>query len=783
MTEYRNDTAQNGVARPFLDGFNDMQKEAILDFDDNLLILACAGSGKTRTITGKIAYAISEGLVDPWQICAVTFTNKAAGEMRDRLQVLVPDGADHVTVRTFHSLGVMLLRRFGDRIDIPKGFVIADDTDSAHFVKSALKLKGKNAGKLARETSGWILDAKEHGCMQGDPKAADYFHLDDVEYGNDADQMEWNEIFDLYEQEKKDAGALDFPDLIAYAVKLVEDSEEAREWCHRRYRMVLVDEYQDSNIMQARFLKSFVAEDAQLTVVGDDDQSIYSFRGAVVDNILNFPNEFKRVREVRLEKNYRSTGEILEAADSVIRKNTKRYMKEIVSAEDLHGIRPALRQSRNAYVEALQIYDLLDRLQPTGESCAVLYRQHKCAATLKKLLLERRIPFKVSGGQGVLGAKVVKDAMALLRLCINPCDIASLHRVISASRIGLGENAYRKLAETDPDVFKASGQLAASGRSSKGFATLHDVLCELALHLTGDDHGGPLPPKEEPPTAAAAEDEDVQEDEVLSDGELLKESLRLLGIAVDPDEEDDGSGTGADDPLEVYASMLNRRRDSFDPEMADDYTGGDPTPVQVLQSFLCRSELGDDMGTDKDEVLVLSTMHAAKGLEWDNVFLIGLEDEVIPGRVDSDMEEEEERRIFYVAMTRARKRLWMFTKQEAMMGKMGMKMCSPSRFLDAIPTGLLDSTSAVKRNVGFRGLQRPSVENASVQSRKPADNMRNEAGDGIRIGDRVEYPGHWIGTAIAEENYMGRRVISVKTEAGGIVKIVEGMGRFVVTRA
>ena len=197
-----------------LDSYNEMQREAILDFEHNLMILACAGSGKTRTITGKMAYAISKGLVQPYEICAVTFTNKAAGEMRERLEALVPEAGGRATVRTFHSLGVLLLRRFGDRIGLPKGFAIADDSDAAHFVKTALELKGKAAARLARITAGWILDAKEHGCGPEDEKAEVYFHIGDVQYGNKADQMSIQDIFKAYEAEKEKASALDFPDLL-----------------------------------------------------------------------------------------------------------------------------------------------------------------------------------------------------------------------------------------------------------------------------------------------------------------------------------------------------------------------------------------------------------------------------------------------------------------------------------------------------------------------------------------------------------------------------------------
>lgn len=751
-----------------LDSYNEMQREAILDFEHNLMILACAGSGKTRTITGKMAYAISKGIVLPYEICAVTFTNKAAGEMRERLEALVPNAGSSATVRTFHSLGVLLLRRFGDRLGLPRGFAIADDTDAAHYVRTALDLKGKSAAKLARLTSGWILNAKEHGYGPEDEGAEKFFHMDDVEYGNDADKMSVSEIFSAYENEKEKSQALDFPDLIREAVRLVETCPDVRQWCHSHYRMVLVDEYQDSNAMQARFLKTFVAPDAQLIVVGDDDQSIYAFRGAVVDNILNFPKEFENVREIRLEKNYRSTDEILCAAGALIKNNDKRYVKEIISATQAHGIKPVFRESRNGYAEAVYIADRIKELEGSGETCAVLYRQHRCGVSLKKVLLEKRIPFRVAGGTGVLGAKTVKDVIALFRLCMFPSDTASLHRIITSSRIGIGEEAYRKLIKENPDVFASLSALSLKGRYARGFGILLRVLCDVSERFLGRSPVTLPPPSSDEGDGSENESaEDSVPVSEMSDGELIVDVMERLGIIDEPDE-DDGSGTGEDNPLEVYASMAERRREMFDPEMAEGYESGEPTPLQVMQSFICRSELGDDAGSDKNDITVLSTMHASKGLEWDNVFVIGLEDEILPGHADGMEEEEEERRIFYVAMTRARKRLWLCMKLEAMAGKFGMKVCRPSRFLKEIPSDFLEKDVSTGRPVtaGTIASVPESVRNASA--------VRNQ--ERIEQGDTVSYHGQWTGTVIASEDFRGLRILSVRTETGSLMKVVDGMG-------
>lgn len=747
----------------FFKNYNEMQKQAILDFEHNLLILACAGSGKTRTITGKMAYAINQGIVSPRQICAVTFTNKAAAEMRERLSDLVPDLSSEATVRTFHSLGVLLLKRFGKYIGLDPNFDIADEYDVAQIVKDALNLNNKDGLKNAKITGSWILAAKEHGYSALDDKAQEYFYLKGINYGNDADNLSWRDIFNAYEKEKKRANALDFPDLINCAVELVENSPEARTWCHNRFKLILVDEYQDSNAMQARFLKSFASPSSHLIVVGDDDQSIYSFRGAVVDNILSFASTFNNVREIRLEKNYRSTGEILQAADCVIKNNSKRYDKEIVSATNNHGVKPFFHSSRNIFTEATYIVSELLKLKDSKETCAILYRKHKCSNVIKKVLLERHIPFKVSGGIGVLNSKIVKNAIALLKLCLNPFDTVSLKRIISASKIGLGDEAYKRLIETDPNVIVATKALMNKGRYASGFRTLNRVLLELSKQVLEEPNAsGTTPP---PPFSIDELPLETEE----TDGDFLISALNTLGIntGISEDEESlssSSSGEGQDNPLTIYASMFDQRQKLFDKELIEDYSGGLPTQRQILQSFIYRSELGDDAGQEDDNLVTLSTMHASKGLEWDNVFICGLEEDIIPGKADSDFEIEEERRIFYVAMTRARKRLWLCSKEEASSGKFGMIALRPSSFLDEIPEDMKESIESQSEKPTAINIITPPEPNVSQS-------------DQIQVGDRVSYSNQWQGLVLSDEYYMNRRILVVQVDSGGTIKLVDGMGQ------
>lgn len=750
------------MEKDFFKNYNEMQKEAIMDFNHNLLILACAGSGKTRTITGKMAYAINQGIVTPRQICAVTFTNKAATEMRERLSELVPDLSNEATVRTFHSLGVLLLKRFGKRIGLNPNFDIADEYEVAQIVKDALNLNNKDSSKNAKITASWILAAKEHGYSALDEQAQEYFYLKGINYGNDADNLSWHDIFNAYEKEKKKSNALDFPDLINCAVELVENSPEARLWCHNRFKLILVDEYQDSNAMQARFLKSFASPSSRLIVVGDDDQSIYSFRGAVVDNILSFASSFDNVREIRLEKNYRSTGEILQAADRVIKNNSKRYDKEIVSATNTHGVKPFLHSSRNIFTEATYIVSELLKLKDSNETCAILYRKHKCSNVIKKLLLEKHIPFKVSGGIGVLNSKIVKNAIALLKLCLNPFDTVSLKRIISASKIGLGDEAYKRLIETDQNVITATTALMNKGRYSTGFTTLNEVILDLCEKFVEEPNAsGTTPP---PPFSIDELNLQVEK----TDGDYLISALTKLGIntGISEDEESlaaSSSGEGQDNPLHIYASMFEQRQKLFDKDLLEDYSVGPPTQRQILQSFICRSELGDDAGQKDDNLVTLSTMHASKGLEWDNVFICGLEDDIIPGKATSDFEIEEERRIFYVAMTRARKRLWLCSKEEASNGKFGMTALRPSSFLNEIPEDMKDSSEG-----------RNTTDLALINITAPPEPSISQDNQ-IKVGDRVSYNNQWQGSVLSEEYYMNRRILVVQVESGGTIKLVDGM--------
>lgn len=658
--------------------YNKEQKEAILDTLHNEIILSVAGSGKTTTIIGKIAYEISAGIVQPEDVCAVTFTNRAADEMRLRLRELIGTQWNRVTVRTFHSLGVMLLRKFAAEAGLDDSFAIATDPDVRFFVQQALGCDDKEARRLAIA----ILNVKEFGLNPKSKEAAAFFKSFDNPY----------QIIKSYEIFKNSQNALDFPDLILRVVQLLKTNDKIREYCYSRYKLVIVDEYQDSNVMQSKFLKLFVGPESRVVVVGDDDQSIYAFRGAEVRNILAFPNQFENVKKYELLKNYRSTSEILNTAAAVIVHNNERYPKDIISAMDKHGQKPYYMNSHNGTQEAQRIADIIKASGDYG-SFAVLYRKHRTSNSLKAALLERNIPFVVAGGVGVLDSAVVKAAIALLRLCFNHRDSVALNNLIKRSHIGLGTETVRKIldkaaASGDFDLLKTCTSLV----NEKNNGIRKDKLA-LFIQIWKRAENAILEPSDYEKILEHEAEVSREIAEENTTGEIIRKCLINLGIreAAKPSDEEKAKRIEADDEedvLGVYVDMINNRRDFYDPELVA-REGVEPTERDILQCFIIRSELGDDAGHDNAiGAVILSTMHAAKGLEFENVFVIGLEDDNIPGKDTADEDIDEERRIFYVAMTRAKNKLWLCHRDydgSGFTSKGGLQYMQPSRFIYEIP--------------------------------------------------------------------------------------------------
>ena len=674
-----------------LSSLNKEQREAVLDFEHNLLILACAGSGKTRTITSKIAYAIEQGIYKPYQILAVTFTNRAAAEMRGRVEAMLPDyDLSGLEMRTFHSFGAYLLRRYGTLAGLAPDFCIYDDSDSLSLLDTVSSLDKKSLREVVKA----ISKAKDRGLTPDSPG------LDKL-----LPDYDFSTLFRKYQDAIEASGNADFADLISKPTELLRDHPEAGDAVRRRFRMVLVDEYQDSNRMQFEFLRQLVGEDTQLVVVGDDDQSIYSFRGAEIENILTFASQFDNVREIKLEKNYRSTSEILAAAGALISHNKERHSKELVSAEGLHGTKPSIMYSMNGRGEAERIANLIHSLGGYDDT-AVLYRTNAQSQAFEQAFTDRRIPYKVIGALRFYEREEVKDALSILRLLMNHRDVVSFRRIINKPARGLGSAKVERIVGIDQDLHEA---LAAFASESSGQASSN-----ARIFLSAWDDA-----------------EKAIDDADRNLGDMLNKALEDFQLYDLYNRESDRTVRKA--KLENLGELVS--------VLSEAGCGRSALSAFLEKLTLDSTTLGDHDPRD-DEGVTLMTMHNTKGLEFRRVFVVGVEDEIIPGRLSDSMKDvEEERRIMYVAMTRAKESLYLsFVGSRMMWGRNEYHI--PSRFLSEIPERMLSGDVAYTK--GRPSIQASGYVGSRIEHRSYSQSVENKpawaSGIAIRKGGSSQAP-------------------------------------------
>ncbi len=624
----------------YLEQLNAPQREAVLENEHPLLVLAGAGSGKTRVITTKIAYAIEVLGVKPWEILAVTFTNRAAKEMRDRVQQMVDtvDVSD-MQIRTFHSFGAWLLRRYGASIGLANSFTIYDDEDALSLLASCFpQCKKTELSPIAKA----ISLAKDMGLSSE--------HPDLIKFRRDG---EFRNQFSQYEKRLRQVGNVDFADLIGLSIELLDTDLQVQQMVHRRFKMVLVDEYQDSNIAQFNLLTRLVGPKTFICVVGDDDQSIYRFRGAEVKNILSFPDIYPGTRIIKLEQNYRSTQNILALASAVIDNNTGRHEKRLWTDNDSGALAQVVYVS-DERGEALRVAAELRRSGEFDQS-AVLYRTNAQSVAFETLFTQSGIPYKVIGALRFYDREEIKDALALLYLVMNRNDEVNFKRMVNKPARGIGAKSVEKIIE-----------LAQSRR------------CDLirALILAGD--AGVISHK----SATGAQ----------HFATLIEEGTRLL-------EESNSEALNyllEESGLVDYYRQLDQRNKTDKVDNLGTLVGtvGEyPAGVEGLSLFLESlmldpTTIGHKDPSDRPGVSLI-TMHNTKGLEFDCVFIAGLEEGLFPGRAsESEDDIEEERRIFYVAITRARKELFLLCSgRRTMWGRTTYQR--PSQFLKEIPDQLV----------------------------------------------------------------------------------------------
>jgi DNA helicase-2/ATP-dependent DNA helicase PcrA len=648
------------AADSLLEGLNEPQREAVLHGEGPLLILAGAGSGKTRVLTHRIARLVRDGEARPSEILAITFTNKAAGEMRERVELLVGGKARAMWVMTFHSACARMLRSDAERLGYTRGFTIYDEQDSLRQVKACVDELGIDPKRFAprgirrqiSDAKNALLDAQAYRLKVGsffEQTAAD--------------------VYDLYEQRMHAANAMDFDDLLFRSVNLFELFPEVRDRYRRAFRHVLVDEYQDTNHAQYRWLQLLCEEHRNLCVVGDDDQSIYSFRGADIRNILDFEDDFPDAEVVKLEQNYRSTQTILGAANGVISHNRSRKAKTLWSDVG-EGDPVRVRELEDEHAEARFVVSEIERLVDEGGSrdeIAVFYRTNAQSRVLEDVLVRYGVGYQVIGGTRFYERAEVKDALAYLTLLVNPSDTVAFGRIVNSPRRGIGQTSQGRIVGYANTLGEPVWEVAASPEAVPGLAP-------AAVKSVGRFMSVMERLRERAEGGAGV-------------GDLLHETLEETGYVEALQAERTIEAQGRLENLEELVGVA-REYDSAAGGPAAEEADEEPSVERFLQQVALFSE--QDGLSDEDGIVTLMTLHNAKGLEYDTVFVIGCEDGVFPHMRSIEAGDvEEERRLAYVGMTRARRELYLcHVRTRNLFGERGWNV--RSRFIDEIPLELTD---------------------------------------------------------------------------------------------
>jgi DNA helicase-2/ATP-dependent DNA helicase PcrA len=692
-------------AERLLASLNDPQREAVRHGEGPLLVLAGAGSGKTRVLTHRIAYLLATGAARPGEILAITFTNKAANEMRERVEALVGRSARAMWVTTFHSACARMLRAEAERLGYSRSFTIYDESDSLRMLKRCMAELGVDPKRYPPRS----LRAQISGAKNKLVDAAVYAQAQGSVFEETAAS-----VYELYEKRMLEANAMDFDDLLVRTVNVLETSAEARERWRRTFRHVLVDEYQDTNHAQYRLLQLLTSEHGNLMVVGDDDQSVYSFRHADIRNILDFERDFPEAEEVKLEQNYRSTQTILSAANAVVERNRERRPKRLWT--EITGGEPVrLSELGDEHEEARWVAGEIERLgEEEGvrrEDVAVFYRTNAMSRVLEDTLVRFELPYQVIGGTKFYERAEVKDAVAYLSLLVNPSDQVSFARIVNSPRRGIGDTSQGRLAShantTGLPIWEVAGRAeevpGLPAKAIKAVSRFHETMEGLRARA------------DEAPVAELLE-------------AVLRESGYLDALAAERTVEAEGRAENLEELVGVAAE--------FDANHELEGEG----EVSPLEEFLQQISLYTEQdGLRPEESLItLMTLHNAKGLEYDTVFVVGCEDGAFPHmRALEEGGEEEERRLCYVGITRARRRLYMtWARERRLFGRAERNL--PSRFTDELPADLTERHSSAPGAAAGLGWETTSSDAATPIDPGPALELRT--GDDVvhaSFGDGV----------------------------------------------
>ena len=702
-------------AERLLAGLNGPQREAVEHSEGPLLVLAGAGSGKTRVLTHRIAYLLATGAARPGEILAITFTNKAAAEMRERVGMLVGRSVRAMWVTTFHSACARMLRVDAERLGYSKSFTIYDQADSLRMLKRCLIELGFDIKRFTPRGVQVVMSGAKNQMIDSDAYAES---ADTEQEGIEAVVAE---TYPLYEKRMREANAMDFDDLLVRTVNVVELFEDVRERWRRTFRHVLVDEYQDTNRVQYQLLKLLSGGHRNLMVVGDEDQSVYAFRHADIRNILDFEDDFPDAEIVKLEQNYRSTQTILKAANAVVENNRQRRTNpKALWSDKEEGERVQLNELRDEHEEARWVAGEIARLEEehgvSRDQVAVFYRTNAMSRVLEDTLQRFDVSYQVIGGTKFYERAEVKDAIAYLSLLVNPADLVSFTRVVNSPRRGIGNTTQGRVAShvntTGLPVWevieRAEEVPGLSGAAIKSLGRFHETMAGLRERA---DEGGPVATLLEAVLHESGYLEALAAERTI-EAEGRAENLEtLVGGAAEFDIEREREGESEISPLEEY-----------------------------LQQISLYSE--QDGLASESELVTLMTLHNAKGLEYDTVFIVGCEEGAFPHmRALEEGGEEEERRLCYVGITRARQRLYMtWARERRLFGRAEHNL--PSRFVDELPYELTERHSTAARSLGTSWGTSVADEVTPAQSQEvdPGPALELQTGDDVvhaSFGDGV----------------------------------------------
>lgn len=702
------------ITEQLLSGLNERQKEAVKLTEGPVLIMAGAGSGKTRVLTHRIAYLMAEKQIAPWNILAITFTNKAAREMKERIEGLLGPGAEDIWIATFHSMCVRILRRDIDRIGINRNFTILDTSDQLSVIKSILKERNLDPKKYdPRAILGSISSAKNE-------------LMTPEEYAQTAGGA-WEQIVsDVYTDYQKKLlknQALDFDDLIMSTIQLFKRVPEVLEYYQRKFQYIHVDEYQDTNRAQYMLVKMLAARFQNLCVVGDSDQSIYRWRGADIANILSFEKDYPDANVILLEQNYRSTKRILQAANEVIKNNVNRKPKNLWT-ENPEGQKITYYRADSEHGEAQFVAGKIQEVVQSGKrkysDIAILYRTNAQSRVMEEVLLKSNIDYNIVGGIKFYDRKEIKDILAYLRVVANPDDDISLERIINVPKRGVGATSVSRIQEYalmhGLSLFQALEEIEQVGVSARVVNTLTDFR-EMVRNFN-------------------------QMQDYLSVTELVEEILDKSGYRDMLKAEKTIEAQSRLENIDEFLSVTQ----SFEKQSDDKSLIAFLTDLALIADI---DQIDQEEEAAKDAV-VLMTLHSAKGLEFPVVFLIGMEEGVFPHSrsLMDDAEMEEERRLAYVGITRAEEELYLTNAEmRTLFGRTNMN--PESRFIDEIPEELIeDLNGQVKNKMPFT---KKTVSSNLRAVSKPKPMLTKTGGDTVdwAVGDKAEHKKWGIGTVVS----------------------------------